>query len=190
MELASSTSTPSRYISPHTCLSPRFSSCSRRRLIFPIRTPPKLLYQSLEPFSCRPVWRSVRGSVLCRSDVRLKSSMNQEDGNLLFSNVKVESLKGLGKWGVLIAVLGYSVIKCQRVLAAEGFVAATGVYLKDKWPKILQVLCVLKEQGLVLSVLLGLSAFFSMAETSITTLWPWKACFCYILLYIWFYGIP
>ncbi|OVA20172.1 CBS domain [Macleaya cordata] len=36
------------------------------------------------------------------------------------------------------------------------------------------VLCVLKEQGLILAVLLGLSAFFSMAETSITTLWPWK----------------
>ncbi|CAA6657288.1 unnamed protein product [Spirodela intermedia] len=38
----------------------------------------------------------------------------------------------------------------------------------------LQVLCVFKEQGLILAALLGLSAFFSMAETSITTLWPWK----------------
>ncbi|KAK3009968.1 hypothetical protein RJ639_012360, partial [Escallonia herrerae] len=36
------------------------------------------------------------------------------------------------------------------------------------------VLGVFKEQGLVLAALLGLSAFFSMAETSITTLWPWK----------------
>ena len=88
-----------------------------------------------------------------------------------------DSFGGLGKWGVLIAVLGYSVIKCQRVLAGEGFVAMSQVYLKDNWPKILQVLGVFKEQGLILFVLLGLSAFFSMAETSITTLWPWKACF-------------
>ncbi|KAH7365493.1 hypothetical protein KP509_18G030900 [Ceratopteris richardii] len=41
-------------------------------------------------------------------------------------------------------------------------------------PKILQVLSVFRDQGLILSLLLGLSAFFSMAETSITTLWPWK----------------
>ncbi|GJU06773.1 putative DUF21 domain-containing protein, chloroplastic [Tanacetum coccineum] len=41
-------------------------------------------------------------------------------------------------------------------------------------PKILMVLKVLKEQGLILAALFGLSAFFSMAETSITTLWPWK----------------
>ncbi|KAG0455598.1 hypothetical protein HPP92_024890 [Vanilla planifolia] len=42
------------------------------------------------------------------------------------------------------------------------------------WVKFLQVLKVFKEQGFILAVLLGLSAFFSMAETSITTLWPWK----------------
>lgn len=71
-----------------------------------------------------------------------------------------------------MAVLGYSVIKCQRALAMEGL--AGGVYLKSIWPKVLQVLCVFKEQGLILAALLGLSAFFSMAETSITTLWPWK----------------
>ncbi|GAB2258637.1 hypothetical protein Droror1_Dr00014797 [Drosera rotundifolia] len=46
--------------------------------------------------------------------------------------------------------------------------------LKNAWPKTLQVLQVLKEQGLILAVLLGLSAFFSMAETSITIFWPWK----------------
>jgi CBS domain containing-hemolysin-like protein len=39
---------------------------------------------------------------------------------------------------------------------------------------VLQVLQLIREQGLVLAALLGLSAFFSMAETSITTLWPWK----------------
>lgn len=42
------------------------------------------------------------------------------------------------------------------------------------WPKFLQVLGVFRDQGLLLSILLGLSAFFSMAETAITTLWPWK----------------
>ncbi|KAH1130440.1 hypothetical protein J1N35_001818 [Gossypium stocksii] len=36
------------------------------------------------------------------------------------------------------------------------------------------ILKVFKEQGLVLTALLGLSAFFSMVETAITTLWPWK----------------
>ncbi|KAG0612674.1 hypothetical protein M758_6G044900 [Ceratodon purpureus] len=46
--------------------------------------------------------------------------------------------------------------------------------LKAMWPKTLQVLEVLRDQGLFLSALLALSAFFSMAETSITTLWPWK----------------
>lgn len=42
------------------------------------------------------------------------------------------------------------------------------------WPKFCQLLLVFKEQGLLLAALLSLSAFFSMAETSITTLWPWK----------------
>lgn len=46
--------------------------------------------------------------------------------------------------------------------------------LKAMWPKTQQVLEVLRDQGLFLSLLLALSAFFSMAETSITTLWPWK----------------
>ncbi|CAI5495871.1 unnamed protein product, partial [Closterium sp. Naga37s-1] len=41
-------------------------------------------------------------------------------------------------------------------------------------PSMIQLLKVLREQGVLLAVLLGLSAFFSMAETSITTLWPWK----------------
>ncbi|MCO5593296.1 hypothetical protein L7F22_047304 [Adiantum nelumboides] len=45
------------------------------------------------------------------------------------------------------------------------------------WPKFVQVLEVFRDQGVLLSILLGLSAFFSMAETSITTLWPWKVWF-------------
>ncbi|PRQ32145.1 hypothetical protein RchiOBHm_Chr5g0043121 [Rosa chinensis] len=45
---------------------------------------------------------------------------------------------------------------------------------RNAWSKTLLVLQVFMEQGLILVALLGLSAFFSMAETSITTLWPWK----------------
>lgn len=46
--------------------------------------------------------------------------------------------------------------------------------LSPLWPKFVQVMEVFRDQGVLLSVLLGLSAFFSMAETAITTLWPWK----------------
>ena len=58
--------------------------------------------------------------------------------------------------------------------AVEAAVAAVWAALRGSWPTVLQILQLLKEQGLVLTLLLGLSAFFSMAETSITTLWPWK----------------
>ncbi|KAJ9563310.1 hypothetical protein OSB04_008470 [Centaurea solstitialis] len=71
---------------------------------------------------------------------------------------------------------------CKRVLAAEGVLNGGGyvgleqikLSLMNSLPKVLMVLKVLKEQGLILAALFGLSAFFSMAETSITTLWPWK----------------
>ncbi|CAM0873600.1 unnamed protein product [Alopecurus aequalis] len=58
--------------------------------------------------------------------------------------------------------------------AVEAAVAVGWAALRGSWPTVLQILQLLKEQGLVLVLLLGLSAFFSMAETSITTLWPWK----------------
>ncbi|KAK1316448.1 DUF21 domain-containing protein [Acorus calamus] len=51
---------------------------------------------------------------------------------------------------------------------------ALAVFEGKPWPKFWQVVRVFREQGLVLAALLGLSAFFSMAETAITTLWPWK----------------
>ncbi|KAK3146798.1 hypothetical protein QOZ80_3BG0272140 [Eleusine coracana subsp. coracana] len=75
---------------------------------------------------------------------------------------------------------------CRRALAAgaaagagapgavEAAVGIGGVALRGAWPRVLQVLQLMKEQGLILAALLSLSAFFSMAETSITTLWPWK----------------
>lgn len=87
---------------------------------------------------------------------------------------------------VIVAIWTVLVMSCRSVLAQEsvsqltvGVLGRSGMALRDAWPKILQVLCVFREQGLILAALLGLSAFFSMAETSITTLWPWK-----VLLYI------
>lgn len=135
-------------------------------LSFPKTTPSK---------SFRPISLIPRCSFVCTPNVRHKSPVNQESEKILSSDAKLENFGGLGKWSVLFAVLGYNVIKCRNALAAEGVVASSGVYFKSNWPKILQVLGVFKEQGLILAVLLGLSAFFSMAETSITTLWPWKA---------------
>lgn len=86
--------------------------------------------------------------------------------------------------GLVLAVVicGILVAGCRRAVAVEGVLNAglngvferSGVVLRSSWPKVLQVLRVFKEQGLILAALLGLSAFFSMAETSITTLWPWK----------------
>ncbi|GMJ10403.1 hypothetical protein like AT1G55930 [Hibiscus trionum] len=86
------------------------------------------------------------------------------------------------KRGILVAMIcGAIAFGCKRVFAVEGVVnAGYGVIgqsillLKNAWPKLSMLLKVFKEQGLVLTALLGLSAFFSMAETSITTLWPWK----------------
>ncbi|XP_022936626.1 putative DUF21 domain-containing protein At3g13070, chloroplastic isoform X1 [Cucurbita moschata] len=78
-------------------------------------------------------------------------------------------------------VYGVFVVGCKNVLAMEGVVSfgkdmvGQGIStFSDAWPKALLVLKIFKEQGLILGLLLGLSAFFSMAETSITTLWPWK----------------
>ncbi|XVE80498.1 hypothetical protein DITRI_Ditri14bG0144800 [Diplodiscus trichospermus] len=83
---------------------------------------------------------------------------------------------------ILVAmVCGVFVFGCKSVFAVEGVVnAGYGVIgqcillLRSAWPKVSMLLKVFKEQGVVLTALLGLSAFFSMAETAITTLWPWK----------------
>lgn len=99
------------------------------------------------------------------------------------SGEELETMKVLLKRGIVLGavVCGVFLYGCQRVLASAGVVdAGYGVFgqsillLKNAWPKASQVLRVLREQGLILAALLGLSAFFSMAETSITTLWPWK----------------
>ncbi|KAJ8485434.1 hypothetical protein OPV22_017919 [Ensete ventricosum] len=82
---------------------------------------------------------------------------------------------------IAMIVCGMFVARSCRSLAAEGVMeASVAVFGSEKAvpmvvsSKLFQVLNVLREQGLVLAALLGLSAFFSMAETAITTLWPWK----------------
>ncbi|KAM6553852.1 hypothetical protein CsatB_014614 [Cannabis sativa] len=94
-----------------------------------------------------------------------------------------EFLREILKRGIVFVAMvsGVLVYSCKKALASEGIVnAGYGVFgpcillMRNAWPKTLQVLQVFKEQGLILALLLGLSAFFSMAETSITTLWPWK----------------
>lgn len=95
----------------------------------------------------------------------------------------LENVRSLLKRGVILGamVAAVLILGCKRVLALEGVAdAGYGVIeqcstmLKNAWPKVAMVLKIFKEQGVILTVLLSLSAFFSMAETSITTLWPWK----------------
>lgn len=90
-----------------------------------------------------------------------------------------DSDSGLGGRGLLLAAVVCGFVlggACRRALALDGagVLGGAGACLSGVRPKVLQLLCVFKDQGLVLAALLGLSAFFSMAETSITTLWPWK----------------
>ncbi|KAM5585319.1 DUF21 domain-containing protein [Rosa sericea] len=99
------------------------------------------------------------------------------------SDSSFDFVRVMVKCGVVLAamVCGVLVYGSRRAFAVEGVVSASyGVVdkctlmFRNAWPKTLLVLQVFKEQGLILAALLGLSAFFSMAETSITTLWPWK----------------
>ncbi|KAJ9153888.1 hypothetical protein P3X46_027276 [Hevea brasiliensis] len=91
--------------------------------------------------------------------------------------------KILVKRGLVLGamVCGVLVFGCKRLFAVErvlnagyGVIGQSILLWRNAWPKLSLLLKVFKEQSLVLAVLLGLSAFFSMAETSITTLWPWK----------------
>ncbi|WKA12593.1 hypothetical protein VitviT2T_029965 [Vitis vinifera] len=111
-----------------------------------------------------------------RSGLKGGENPSSASGNLDFFGVLLRRGVVLGAM-----VCGVLVLGCSRVFAVEGVVDAdygvlrrTMVVLRGAWPKTLQLLRVFKDQGLILAALLGLSAFFSMAETSITTLWPWK----------------
>ncbi|GMY32366.1 DUF21 domain-containing protein At1g55930, chloroplastic-like [Fagus crenata] len=112
-----------------------------------------------------------------------EDSESSSDENAV-SGVNLKFVRELVKRGIVLAatVCGVLVFGCRRVFAMEGVVnAGYGVIgqsillLRNAWQKTLQVLQVFKDQGLILAALLGLSAFFYMAETSITTLWPWKS---------------
>ncbi|KAJ8766532.1 hypothetical protein K2173_023779 [Erythroxylum novogranatense] len=94
--------------------------------------------------------------------------------------LNLEFVRALAKRAIILSSV-FLIFGCKRAFATEGVVnAGYGVIgqsillWRNAWPKVSQLLKVFKEQGLVLAILLGLSAFFSMAETSITTLWPWK----------------
>ncbi|ERN18343.1 putative DUF21 domain-containing protein At3g13070, chloroplastic isoform X2 [Amborella trichopoda] len=113
------------------------------------------------------------------------------DGDGSASNIKLREHGTLGFWIAYkkSAIVALVAIVCtlfvghfRRVFAAEvvsemGFPVFGGIqgsFRSGFGPKLMQVLSVFQKQGLLLAILLGLSAFFSMAETSITTLWPWK----------------
>ncbi|KAK8969546.1 putative DUF21 domain-containing protein [Platanthera guangdongensis] len=101
-------------------------------------------------------------------------------GPVIVAGRRARSLRALAI--VAIAACGVLVSTFRRDLAASlsvtgagvGFLGSAKLGVKEAWPKVLRVLLVFKDQGLILAALLSLSAFFSMAETSITTLWPWK----------------
>ncbi|KAK0599117.1 hypothetical protein LWI29_002558 [Acer saccharum] len=112
---------------------------------------------------------------------RANEELGCEENQVL--NPNLENVKVLLKRRVLLGALvcGVLIFGCKRVFAVEsvvnagyGVIGKSILMLKDAWPKLSPVLRLFKEQGLILAALLGLSAFFSMAETSITTLWPWK----------------
>lgn len=112
---------------------------------------------------------------------KVAPELGRHQNEVLDSNL--DKVKILLKGGVVLGALvcGVLVFGCKRVFAVEsavnagyGVIGQNILLLKNAWPKVSQILRVFKEQGLVLAALLGLSAFFSMAETSITTLWPWK----------------
>ncbi|GFP80475.1 putative duf21 domain-containing protein at3g13070 chloroplastic [Phtheirospermum japonicum] len=109
------------------------------------------------------------------------SSLNDDidDSARVTSFDEVSVRRGLAIAAAAIGVV--LIFSGRRALAMEGVMSAGyGVWersllaLKSSLPKVLQVVTLFREQGLILAALLGLSAFFSMAETSITTLWPWK----------------
>ncbi|PWA54776.1 CBS domain-containing protein / transporter associated domain-containing protein [Artemisia annua] len=129
-------------------------------------------------------------SRLRASSVCVKSSSSSQNNVVVggFDFVEVLVKKGLVLAAVCCGV--FLVLGCNNkaavAVASEGVLNGGGgnyvtagldqikVSFVNSLPKILMVLKVFKEQGLILAALLGLSAFFSMAETSITTLWPWK----------------
>jgi hypothetical protein len=154
------------------------------------RYPFPIVSNCVGPLSCKSFQVSSYGNnakLLSGTSLKMKclgsdSDCLQEKNVVSNANLKFIN-EVLLKKGIILAatVCGVLVFGCPKVFAVEGIVnAGYGVIgqsillLKSTWPTVLQVLRLFKEQGLLLALLLGLSAFFSLAETSITTLWPWK----------------
>ena len=130
----------------------------------------------MQPFNFRPHSSYHRKPTVGKDSESSNSANGVSDSSFDFVRVMVKS-------GVVLAAIVCGVLVCgsRRAFAVEdvvnasyGIVDKSMIMFRNAWPKTLQVLQVFKEQGLILAALLGLSAFFSMAETSITTLWPWK----------------
>lgn len=155
------------------------------------RYPFPIVSNCVSPFTCTSFQVSSYGAnvkLLGETRLRMRCMSNMSNNNLHEKNaVSKANLKFihemLVKRGIIMAatVCGVLVFGCQKVFALEGVVnAGYGVIgqsillLKSTWPIVSKILRLFKEQGLLLALLLGLSAFFSLAETSITTLWPWK----------------
>ncbi|KAI7740767.1 hypothetical protein M8C21_001200 [Ambrosia artemisiifolia] len=125
-----------------------------------------------------------RFSTLVQKDRGLRSVLVKSNNLETPLNLGSNFLEILVKKGLILAAVccGVFVLGCRGALAAEGVLNGGNIVgleqiklsMMSSMPKVLMVLKVLKEQGLILAALFGLSAFFSMAETSITTLWPWK----------------
>ncbi|XP_015902636.3 putative DUF21 domain-containing protein At3g13070, chloroplastic isoform X1 [Ziziphus jujuba] len=120
------------------------------------------------------------GRASLRSVDKHSENLGGKNGHLALN---FELVRALVKHGIVLAamVCGVLMYGCKRAFAVErvvnagyGVIGQSILLLRNAWPKTLQVLLVFKDQGLILAALFGLSAFFSMAETSITTLWPWK----------------
>ncbi|XP_039139939.1 DUF21 domain-containing protein At1g55930, chloroplastic-like [Dioscorea cayenensis subsp. rotundata] len=168
------------------CSVPRFTSCTsasifrefhqRRRIIYCFPSVPQPLPYLTNKCAAHPC---ANGALRVRASSEFtgdrESAVERMIGVL---NVSVRIGLGFVLVGIACVLL---VARCQRVLAAES-VADVGLRVfgsgsttfSGAWPKVVQLLHVFRDQGLILAALLGLSAFFSMAETSITTLWPWK----------------
>ncbi|XP_043691254.1 putative DUF21 domain-containing protein At3g13070, chloroplastic [Telopea speciosissima] len=170
-----------------------FVACSRQLKISANTPPGFMCYRSLNRRNCAGPYisRSIRTSKFqeaksINGEFSSKPAVIEREAVVVGNSIvdkKLDFLEVLFKGGSIFGamVCGIFVLGCQRVLAMEGVVNAgysvfgqSQLLLKGAWPKVLQVLWVFKEQGLILAALLSLSAFFSMAETSITTLWPWK----------------
>ncbi|KAJ7555813.1 hypothetical protein O6H91_05G056000 [Diphasiastrum complanatum] len=103
----------------------------------------------------------------CRFPSRLLHCRTGNAKRGVLVDARRRSVQAISMAGRAKAVVDSSTTGFHPLVKMQAMVASM-------WPKILLVLGVFRDQGLLLSTLLGLSAFFSMAETAITTLWPWK----------------